>query len=208
MPHSNINTTIDSSIHKRHKKAPSLPQSLQNSVKKKSLGERLDTNETLLKKINKKFDDIFKDRKISLHNFPIDPNNLKSLKNYDLKKAKHNSSKKKMSNKEKYSEKMKNLIQKIIKEKKNYSEESDSSATFQLTGGSKAKERYANSSSLNSSDITESDKMSKDDQALTMKKEITYDVLPEEKENLEETFICKSGSFRDSFSHLNQRITS
>jgi hypothetical protein len=88
-------------------------QSCQNSTKKKSIGERLDTTETLLKRIDRKFDDIFKDGpKIN-----IDFGKIKKYKQKTMRK-----SEKQNPSKSRYNEKVKNLIQKIIMGRSNSKE--------------------------------------------------------------------------------------
>ena len=121
-----------------NREKPSVSLSLQNSYKKKSIDDRLDTTEHLLNKINRKFDDIFKEGpKIN-----IDVGKTKKTKN----KATRKSEKSCTSTKAKYSEKVKNLIQKIIMSRKDMRESSDdtmglesgdSSAPYKLTTDSK-----------------------------------------------------------------------
>lgn len=121
-----------------HHERPSISLSLQNSYKKKSIDDRLDTTEHLLNKINRKFDDIFKDGpKIN-----IDIGKIKKSKNKATRKSEKSCS----STKAKYSEKVKNLIQKIILSRKDMRESTEdpmglesghSSATYNLTTDSK-----------------------------------------------------------------------
>jgi hypothetical protein len=121
-----------------NREKPSISLSLQNSYKKKSIDDRLDTTEHLLNKINRKFDDIFKDGpKIN-----IDVGKIKKTKNKAIRKSEKSCT----STKAKYSEKVKNLIQKIILSRKDMRESSDdtmglesgdSSASYKLTTDSK-----------------------------------------------------------------------
>jgi hypothetical protein len=122
-----------------NRERPSISLSLQNSYKKKSIDDRLDTTEHLLNKINRKFDDIFKDGpKIN-----IDIGKIKKSKNKATRKSEKSCS----TTKAKYSEKVKNLIQKIIMSRKDMRESNDdpmglesgdSSATYIMTADSKA----------------------------------------------------------------------
>lgn len=181
----------------RHKKTPSVPQSLQNSLKKKnkSICDRLDTTENLLKKINKKFDNIFKDGpKIN-----VDISRVKKHK-ANTSRIGEKSGATTSRSKDKYNGKMKNLIKKIIMGRSDIHEltensssvrsqdRSNESTTFKATDDTKENPRnsvksrydkideessYANSGSLNSSVNTDSVKMPKGRQAMTMNKEIT-----------------------------------
>jgi len=99
-------TLIGVSHLRQNKKRTPISQSVQNSTKKnknKSITDRLDSTENLLKKMSKKFDHIFKDKT----KFNIDMSKIKH-------KKKENISDTKKVSKEKYTGKMKTLMEKII----------------------------------------------------------------------------------------------
>lgn len=108
-----------------HRDKPSISLLLQNSFKKKSIDDRLDTTEHLLKKIS------------------ID---IGKIKNKSKRKSEKKSDKNWSNTKAKYTDKVKNLIQKIImsrtdmresKESTSGWESGESNTTFKMTGDSK-----------------------------------------------------------------------
>lgn len=178
---------------------------LKSSAKKeKSITERLDTTESLLKKINKKFDVIFKEGpKIN-----IDIGKIKRCRGKTSRKSESMNSEAKV----KYTDKVKNLIQKIIMSRGNPKENlkqdsrwksqrnsNDSSATFRITD-SKESSKFTNSryekideessyqcsASQHSSEVNESILTKKDENIQNANKE--YVIYGEfwSKENMEE----------------------
>lgn len=196
----------------RHKKTPSVPQSLQNSLSlhNKSINDRLDNTESLLKKINKKFDNIFKDGpKINI--------DISRAKKYIANTTRDMEGGKGKS-KEKYNGKMKNLIKKIMMGRSDHNDGTDNSSscksqertnentTFRLKEETKDNRKnsirsrydkieeessYANSGSLNSSVNTDSVKMPKGKRTMTINKEITFYGRSDVKENCDLPKSCK-----------------
>lgn len=107
-----------------HKKEEEKSQKC-NLEKEKSITDRLDNTEALLKKINKKFDIIFKDGpKIN-----IDIGKIKKGKRKGKGKGKKTLINNSSTHKIKYNDKVKNLIQKIIKNRTDRKENTNSSCT-------------------------------------------------------------------------------
>uniref|UniRef100_A0A7S3N7R9 Uncharacterized protein n=1 Tax=Euplotes harpa TaxID=151035 RepID=A0A7S3N7R9_9SPIT len=213
---SNVSTTIDeNNIDFRYRKpteSPTVSQSLMNSIKKKSISDRLDTTEHLLKKINKKFNNLIKDGSKPCVDILTSKSNgerqskvciaSKELEDKWLDgmcqaKNKENLEKHKLTpnckgNKDQYTAKMKQLINKILIGKNKIRDQSEISTS---------------SPSAANSDSSSNVRMSEESKQYKSSTKSRYDRIDEESSNMNSESMISSelaeSSHADTFQRKN-----